>query len=277
MRPSLLAASNLLTFACALGAVACSGADGGAQPFEAPSGGGLDAALDAGADGGGLDANGAPLDAKSDSGNRCGKTLTGVLRDFKDSHPDFEHVLGDDPGIVQVDLGADGKPVYAGSDGNPTTTTKEAFDQWFRDVPGVNHPLPFSITLEKGATGVYTFASSAFFPLDGKGFGNEGREHNYHFTYELRTTFQYTGGETFEFTGDDDLFVFVNKKLAIDLGGVHGAMSGTIDLDAKATELGLEKGKVYPLDFFFAERHTTESNFRIDTTLDFVDCGGTIK
>jgi fibro-slime domain-containing protein len=50
-----------------------------------------------------------------------------------------------------------------------------------------------------------------------------------------------------------------------------------VNLDARATELGIEKGKVYPLDFFFAERHTSESNFRIDTTLNFVDCGTGIK
>ncbi|MGZ3474929.1 MAG: fibro-slime domain-containing protein, partial [Polyangiales bacterium] len=81
----------------------------------------------------------------------------------------------------------------------------------------------------------------------------------------------------FEFTGDDDLWVYINRKLAIDLGGVHGAENGKIDLDARAGELGITKGKVYQLDFFFAERHTTESNFRIDTTLDFVDCGSGIK
>jgi fibro-slime domain-containing protein len=37
--------------------------------------------------------------------------------------------------------------------------------------------------------------------------------------------------------------------------------------------LGIEKGKVYPLELFHAERHTTASHFRVDTTLTFVDCG----
>ncbi|MEO7093955.1 MAG: fibro-slime domain-containing protein, partial [Polyangiales bacterium] len=68
-----------------------------------------------------------------------------------------------------------------------------------------------------------------------------------------------------------------NGKLVIDLGGVHGAEDAEVDLDARAAELGITKGKVYPLDFFFAERHTSESTFRIDTTLDFVSCGGEIK
>jgi fibro-slime domain-containing protein len=51
------------------------------------------------------------------------------------------------------------------------------------------------------------------------------------------------------------------------LGGVHGAQSSTVDLDARAAEFGIVKGNKYSLDFFFAERHTSESNFRIDTTI----------
>jgi len=121
--------------------------------------------------------------------------------------------------------------------------------------------------------GVLTFHSRAFFPLDDKGFGNEGNPHNYHFTTEVHTEFRYQGGETFHFTGDDDLWVFINGKLAIDLGGVHGAENAQIDLDAQAGSFGITKGNIYPLEFFHAERHTTESNFEVETDLAFVNCG----
>jgi fibro-slime domain-containing protein len=252
----------------------CSSADGGSDTLSDGGSNHFDLGIGDG-DNTGLDGN-VGDGVVADAPTRCGNTLTGVLRDFKQDHPDFEYRVEEDPGIVQETLGADDKPVYAGLDGNPTTTGQENFDQWFRDVPGVNQAVSFPITLTRTG-GVHTYENNAFFPLDGQGFGNEGNAHNYHFTFELHTTFQYAGGETFKFVGDDDLFVFINKKLAIDLGGVHGSMTGEVNLDADAGKLGISRGQVYALDFFFAERHTVDSHFRVDTNLDFVDCGSGIK
>lgn len=192
--------------------------------------------------------------------------LTGIIRDFNASHPDMESTLGSDPGIVEDTLGLDGKPVYAGLAGNPTTHGQDAFDQWYRDVSGINLSTGYTITLDNTITAdpnVYTFSSNSFFPIDGQLFGNEGRSHNYHFTFELHSDFTYQGGETFSFTGDDDLWLFIDDELVIDLGGVHGAMSQSVSLDT----LGLTAGENYDFDLFFAERHTTQSNFRIDTSI----------
>ncbi len=96
--------------------------------------------------------------------------------------------------------------------------------------------------------------------------GNEGRSHNYHFTFEIHSKFTYQQGQVFTFTGDDDLWVFINNHLEIDLGGIHGAMSKTVNLD----DLGLTPGTTYNFDIFFAERHTTESNFMIETSIELI-------
>lgn len=249
------------------------GTTGGSGGGAGTGGSGHGAAGGSGGSGGGLvlDAGGGASGGGGGSGF-CGSDLTGVVRDFRADHPDFEDFLGTDKGIVTAALGSDGKPVYAGD--SPTTTGQTNFDQWFRDVPGVNQSRPLTLELVNTGGDDYTWEDDTFFPIDGELFGDEGNPHNFHFTFELRTRFVYTGGEVFTFTGDDDLFTYINGRLAIDLGGVHGQQTDSIDLDARASELGITPGGTYTLDFFFAERHTSESHFRIDTTIaSFVSCG----
>jgi fibro-slime domain-containing protein len=221
-------------------------------------------------DGGG-DTDGSTNDGNANPGDgppqQCG-TLTAILRDFRVDHPDMEEAVADDRGLVEVDLGSDNKPVYAPAGATTTVSGQASFDQWYRDVAGVNMHFEQPLPLTEAPAGTFTFESDAFFPLDNLGFGNQGNNHNFHFTTEIHGTFTYRGGEQFTFEGDDDVFVFVNKKLGLDLGGVHGVQMATIDFDAKAAELGITIGSVYQLDVFHAERHLSESNFRMVTTID---------
>jgi fibro-slime domain-containing protein len=156
-------------------------------------------------------------------------------------------------------------------------TNSDRLAQWFRDVPGVNMSAPLSLTLvRQNNSNVYSFNDRSdpfyqnrggFFPINGELWGNSaGDNKNFHFTFELATTFIYSAnsGQVFTFTGDDDVWVFVDNKLVIDIGGIHSAVSQTIELDRLNW---LQNGHRYSLKFFFAERHRTQSNFRIDTTL----------
>ena len=191
--------------------------------------------------------------------------LTGTIRDFQVSHPDFEYRVGNDRGLVTTELGPDKKPVYAhGSEGTRTTNGPDTFNQWYRDVPGVNKKKEYSIELTLQDDGTYQYRNNQFFPINGELWGNYRDNKNYHFTYELNTRFTYNGGEVFTFSGDDDVFVYIDGKRVIDIGGVHTSQTDSVSLD----DLDLTVGETYDLDFFFAERHYSQSNFTITTSIE---------
>lgn len=212
-------------------------------------------------------------------------TLSGTIRDFKSSHPDMQRgASGIVTGIVNTELGEDGKPVYSGLETDAINSAL-SFNQWYRDVDGVNLSKDLSIELiDPDGDGTYTFnftpdfTAIPFFPIDGELFDNDDEgelnprpPHNFHFTYEINSQFTYIGDETdgideiLTFRADDDLWVFIDNQLVLDLGGVRPPVEGSVDLD----DLGLNPGQSYDIDIFFAERNTTQSNFSIATDILF--------
>ena len=198
-------------------------------------------------------------------------SVSSTIRDVHIDHPNFEPSsdMGLVKGVVAPTIGPDKKPVWAGDTIAPFYdgfSTKVDFDTWWNDTLGITKSIPpadiiggdapgAKITLHKNPDGTYTFEDYDFFPLHvnsvnpGVTLPSEQDNNNY-FTMELHTSFVYQKGSVMEFDADDDLWVFIDNRLAVDIGGIHASSPALLNLD----DLGLREGGQYSFDLFYAER-----------------------
>lgn len=211
-----------------------------------------------------------------------------TVRDFRGAsaatNPDFNNtnISGLLTGMVGTTLDSDGKPVYVGSGGGSNAAgnvfSADSFAAWYRDCDGSQYACvsqhTVTLSADVDANDVLTYSNNAYFPLDSltsssiwDSTGSPG--HNFFFTSELYLELIYdpTKENKFKFTGDDDVWVFINGQLVMDLGGIHAATTGEFDLDDLVAGLGIDPYEKYGFTMFHAERHHTESNMSITSTL----------
>jgi fibro-slime domain-containing protein len=184
--------------------------------------------------------------------------LIGFVRDLPADHPDVE---GTTTGLQQACVESSLDTAFF----LPVPTEDNACNisesDWYLDVlKGRPHPIELEYEQEGGT---YSVLLDEFFPIDDEFLGNEGREHNYHFSYELHASFISEAEQFLTVGSDDDLWVFLNGDLIIDLGGTHAFEEASVELDS----LELKQGEEYVLSFFFAERRTSSSSLAIDTNI----------
>jgi len=176
-------------------------------------------------------------------------------------------------GLVLPNLDANGRPVWSGKIDCDIGKEQDGPQYWFDPLTIAGTRInafkcvPITLTLDP-SDGYYKYSNGAFFPLNNATPAPYGPVNgtNYHFAMHAKASFEYVRGLTFKFKGDDDVWIFIDRKLALDLGGQHGEMPGEIDLD----KLGLVEGKSYQFDMFYSERHQTGSNIGIQTTMNLV-------
>jgi fibro-slime domain-containing protein len=210
---------------------------------------------------------------------------------------------GPDHGSQAVKSASVNDPGYAACNTATLTTSQQIaakFLQWYHDDSSANRTFIQTLPLGQISAGTYQFAASVsnggqFFPLDNLSgtFGNEGQKggnpnalHNFHFTSEARQWFLHGTGsdELLSFSGDDDVWVFVNGQLTVDLGGIHSELQGSIELkgdsgqdsilcvpgltspattSCSAFPVALNPNGVNEIAVFQAERHVTQSNYTL--------------
>lgn len=133
--------------------------------------------------------------------------------------------------------------------------------------------------VEDGGKNWVTGAGNNFYPLDkvlpSYEESERGNNHNNYFGMRYDVTFKigdYVGPLNYEFTGDDDLWVVLDgKKIVIDLGGIHSAAKGTVDLwqyIGQAASLSeAQKQQTHTLTILYMERGAGASNCEMKFTL----------
>ena len=192
---------------------------------------------------------------------------------------------GFEQGLVDYYLSEDLLPVAIGGNLTPNRGTKD-MSYWFTAVDGKNKNYYGNLEMKYSKNNAeFAFYSDDFYPLDeatfsdGDSVNEDGHNHLFTMSFAVPFTVLASGEESFEITADDDTFVFVGDELVIDMGGIHGAMTGRLainesgevyfgvgneELAFSGTKVEKDKGSI--IRIFHADRNSSESVFGVKFT-----------
>jgi len=173
--------------------------------------------------------------------------LLGTYYNLPDTHPDMElWITGLEQGYVAPTLTGD----------MPTLTAYGATRvfqwDWWTSQYQVFQRVDSDADLQSN------FASS-WFPISNSLPGDP-----YHFAVKWTGTFYVDQDKSYTYSmgSDDDSWLFIDKQLVLDLGGVHGVTSDSYTIPLTAG--------FHDIEIFFAERHTVQSGFQLNFFSDLV-------
>jgi fibro-slime domain-containing protein len=159
---------------------------------------------------------------------------------------------------------------------------QSSFATWYVDDIRFSRRTSLSVPLAqqfdplRGWLNSYYWNCQTFYPINDYMMGNYSStvvpvsvNRNYAMACHVSNNFTYTGGEVFNFVGDDDVWVFINHQLAMDMGGLHVANTANLNLDAVASFVNITIGGTYQFDLFYNERHTVASDLAFATSIVF--------
>ena len=187
--------------------------------------------------------------------------------------------------LVGYELNEDHFPTFSAGQLTPNRGLDNA-ERWFKPVEGKSASFLGTLGLKYEAQGAhFYFHRDEFFPLDdvkfseGDNVNRDGHNHLFTMSFALPITVLANGGESFEITADDDTFVYIGDKLAIDMGGIHEATTGVFSIDANGevyaasandelayTGIKLTAGDGAMIRIFHADRDAKESVFGVESS-----------
>ena len=215
------------------------------------------------------------------NGKRDG-TVKGLLKKVDGTNVTFKYA---DPGFFkQEDLPVKDKD-------NNTVYLRRVYTDYKLNFSRTGDTYKLSTVYDGNGTPVAN-AGAYFFPLDSVGYqannnvedgmestGHGDKNHNYFFGLRYDITFtlgDYIGDLKYKFTGDDDLWVVLDgNTVVIDLGGIHEAATGEVNLwdcllekdQKKANLTNDQKSKKHTLTVLYMERGAVASNCEMEFTL----------